>query len=261
MWHKRNDVNLYSSEYSNLVAYFQRDELEHIHTALNDKEKILKDNIKQIAELDEAIISIDNGLGELQLTRSQMLAVTHEDSSGSNLATSWNNISDTEKETLAYLPRIISASPKKMCQKPQVHSALCVMRILRQNIAAQKAQIMKNLELNNCNKHELDEDIAKLQHMQKQYILYEKDMTYMDETPNRKDFCSSSDEGDGSSEDFLRGILGDANSNSGESRDEREKVSVSAINIDEKVHGHGTSYSNNSLINQSQLNTNCKSIA
>lgn len=226
---------------------FQREEIEHIHSALNDKEKMLKESIKEIAELDEAILSIQDGLKELQLVRSKMMNSTDDQNSAINLVSSWYDTPDIEKETSTNAPKIISASPKKACQKPQVHSALCAMRILRQNIAAQKAQIMKNLELNNCNKQVLDEDIAKLQQMQKQYVLYEKDMAYNDETPNRADFCLSSDEGDVSSEDFLRGIRGDTNSNFDESRDDREKILVSAINSDENVIAHG----------HSQLNSNC----
>lgn len=197
---------------------------------------------------------IDDVLKELHLTRSQMVTETltssHEQNSENHLIASATNAA-----------KAILVSPEKTCQKPQVHSTLCGMRILRQNIAAQKAQIMKNLELNNCNKRELDEEIAKLQHMQKQYIAYEKDMAYNDETPNRTDFCLSSDEGDVSSEDFLRGILGDAHSNSGESRDEKEKVSMSANNIDESVmvSGHNSSYRSNSLISRSQFDSGCKS--
>lgn len=233
-----------------LFSKFQKDEIEHIQTASNDKEKFLKDNIKQIAELDEAIILIDDGLKELQLTRAQMLKPSSETNVGALLNSTTFGI---EKET----PAIVPASPKKACQKPQVHSALCAMRILRQNIAAQKAQIMKNLELNNCNKHELDEDIAKLQHMQKQYILYEKDMAYIDEMPNRADFCLSSDEGDVSSEDFLRGTHADAHSNFGENRDEREKVSESPINV--MVHSHSASCRSNSIVSRNQSDINCKS--
>lgn len=185
-----------------------------------------------------------------------MMTPSVEQNSESNVGTSLNNSSVIEKETSA----IILASPKKACQKPQVHSALCAMRILRQNIAAQKAQIMKNLELNNCNKHELDEDIAKLQHMQKQYISYEKDMAYTDEMPNRTDFCLSSDEGDVSSEDFLRGTHGDAHSNFGENRDDREKVSESPNNVNHHIHSHSTSCRSNSIMSRSQLDINCKSI-
>lgn len=233
--------------YNSLVKC-QREEIEHIHIALNDKEKMLKESIKEIAELDEAILSIQDGLKELQLARSKVMNPTDDHNSAHNLVSSWYNTPNVEKETTANVPKIISASPKKACQKPQVHSALCAMRILRQNIAAQKAQIMKNLELNNCNKQVLDEDIAKLQQLQKQYVLYEKDMAYNDETPNRADFCLSSDEGDVSSEDFLRGILGDANSNFGESRDDREKISVSAINSDENVFAQS----------HCQLKSNCK---
>lgn len=204
--------------------------------------------------MDEAIISIDDGLKGLQLTRAQMMKPSIEQNSETNVGTSLNNTLDVAKETSAN----ISASPKKACQKPQIHSALCAMRILRQNIAAQKAQIMKNLELNNCNKQELDEDIVKLQHMQKQYILYEKDMAYTDEMPNRADFCLSSDDGDVSSEDFLRGAHGDVHSNFGEHRDDREKVSESPINV--MVHSNSTSCRSNSIISRSQLDNNCKSI-
>lgn len=231
---------------------------------MNEKEKLLKENIKAIAELDEAIISIEEELKEFQTARSQIMTTTHKQNSEINLVTSWNNTSDNVKETLASVPPSISAIPitEMTSEKPQAHSAFCIMRILRQNIATQKAQIMKNLELNNCNKQELDDDIAKLQHMQKQYILYEKDMVYNDEAPNCTDLCLSSDEGDVGSEDFLRGILGDANSNSGESRDEREKVSTSANNNNENVivHGHNTPYRSNSLISQSQLDIHGKSI-
>lgn len=49
-----------------------------------------------------------------------------------------------------------------------------MMQNLLQKIAAQKDQIMKNLELNNCDKAQLDKDIATLQSLQKQYIQFEQ---------------------------------------------------------------------------------------
>lgn len=202
---------------------------------MNDKEKILKQNINEIAELDEAILSIGYELKELQVVRVQLMDTPGE----------------SKNDPMKPVPT--SSSLKKSCQKPQVHSPLCVMRILRQNIATQKAQIMKNLELNSNNKLELDEDIAKLQNMQKQYMLLEKDMVYKDETPNRTDFCLSSDEGDVSSEDFLRSILGDAHSISGVSRDDKEKMSVSAVNSGEH---RSVTFQRNSIITQNSLNIN-----
>lgn len=69
-----------------------------------------------------------------------------------------------------------TASTSTLLEKfrnPQAHSILCAMRILRQNIATQKAQIMKNLEPNDCDKNQLDDNIAKLQQLQKQYVQYE----------------------------------------------------------------------------------------
>lgn len=245
--------------YYHLFTKFQREDIKHIDIALNEKEKILKNTIKEMAELDEAILLIDEELRQLLLMRSETFTSNSQNPTMNNhLVASWDNESDIEKEASAAMSTVISASTKKMCQKPQTHSTICSMRILRQNMAAQKAQIMKNLELNNCKKHELDLDICKLQNMQKQYILYEKDMAYNDETPNRTDFCLSSDEGDVSSEDFLRGIHGDANSNSGESRDDKGKVS--AIGSDENVmsHGQSTTYRSHSLLSQYQLDSNSK---
>lgn len=129
------------------------------------------------------------------------------------------------------------------------------MRILRQNIAAQKAQIMKNLELNNCDKNQLDDDIARLQQLQKQYYQYEKDMAYNDELPNRNDCCMSSDDGDISSEDILRGIHSDVNSNSSDGREHKEKFS--AVSSDDTI-TRSISYQSGSLISRSQLSNNCE---
>lgn len=54
-------------------------------------------------------------------------------------------------------------------------STHCPMHSLRRKIAAQKALIMKNLEMN-VNKSMLDEQIAELQELQKRYIKIEKHM-------------------------------------------------------------------------------------
>lgn len=130
------------------------------------------------------------------------------------------------------------------------------MRILRQNIAAQKAQIMKNLELNNCDKNKLDEDISKLQQLQKQYFQYEKDIAYSDDLSNRVDCCISSDDGDISSEDILRGGHSDVNSNSSEGRENKEKGLT--VGSDDNTVTHSISYQSGSLISRSQLSSNCK---
>lgn len=228
--------------------------MERIQAALKDKENTLKDNIKRIAELDEAIILIDDRLEELQLSRLKIMTATEERIGENNLVTSLNSVTSvTGIERSTNVPTNISTFPNKTCQKPQEHSTLCAIRIIRQNIAAQKAQIMKNLELNNYNKDELDKDIAKLQHMQKQYIGYEKETVYNEETPNHTDFCFSSDEGDVSSQDFLHN---NKNSNSGESRDDGERSKNNIMN----VRGHGTSYRSDSPISQNQLNSNGKPI-
>lgn len=138
-----------------------------------------------------------------------------------------------------------------------MHSIHCAMRILRQNIATQKAQIMKNLELNNCDKNQLDDDIAKLQQLQKQYFQYEKDIAYNDELPNRMDCCISSDDGDISSEDILRGINSDVNSNSSDGRENQEKYSGVGSDENTKI-GRSISYQSSNLINRSQMSNNCE---
>lgn len=150
-----------------------------------------------------------------------------------------------------------TSSILKKCKSPQTHSIACAMRILRQNIAAQKAQIMKNLELNNCDKNQLDDDISKLQQLQKQYFQYERDITYGEEMSNRTDCCLSSDDGDISSEDILRGTHSDVNSNSSEGgREMKEKYS--AISSDGTTIDRRMSYQSGSLISRSQLSNNCK---
>lgn len=129
------------------------------------------------------------------------------------------------------------------------------MRILRQNIAAQKAQIMKNLELNNCDKNHLDEDISRLQYLQKQYYQYEKEITYSDEMLNRENCCLSSSDGDISSEDILKCVHSDINSISSDGRenDERYATITSPVNTDT----HSISYQSSIPIHRSQSNNNC----
>lgn len=145
----------------------------------------------------------------------------------------------------------------KKCLKPQSHSALCAMRILRQNIAAQKAAIMKNLELNNFDKRHLDEEIAKLEQLKKQYVGYEKDMQmqYNDEQVNCAEYCLSSDDGDMSSEDIIRGPLSEENSNSSEGHERRR--TFTPLSSDDNTITRSISYhSNGELSRSSQLTLN-----
>lgn len=143
----------------------------------------------------------------------------------------------------------------KKCANPQSHSVACTMRILRQNIAAQKAQIMKNLELNNCDKNHLDEDISRLQQLQKQYYQYEKEITYNDEMLNRENCCLSSDDGDISSEDILKCLHSDINSISSDGRENDEKYATVASDVDTIT--HSIAYQSSSPISRSQSNNNC----
>lgn len=145
----------------------------------------------------------------------------------------------------------------KKCLKPQSHSSLCAMRILRQNIAAQKAQIMKNLELNNCDKRQLDEEIAKLEQLKKQYVNYEKDMQmqYNEDQLNYAEYCLSSDEGDMSSEDIIRGPFSEENSNSSEGHERRR--TFTPISSDDNTITRSISYQSNGVLSRSsQLTLN-----
>lgn len=145
----------------------------------------------------------------------------------------------------------------KKCLKPQTHSTLCAMRILRQNIAAQKAQIMKNLELNNFDKRQLDDEIAKLEHLKKQYVSYEKDMQmqYNEDPLNYGEYCCSSDEGDVSSEDIIRGPFFEDNSNSSEGHEQRR--TFTPLSSDDNTITRSISYqSNGVLMRSSQLTLN-----
>lgn len=143
----------------------------------------------------------------------------------------------------------------KKCASLQSHSITCTMRILRQNIAAQKAQIMKNLELNNCDKNHLDDDISRLQHLQKQYYKYEKEITYSDEMLNRENCCLSSDDGDISSEDILKCVNSDINSISSDGRENDEKYATVTSDINNST--HSIPYQSRSPISRSQSNNNC----
>lgn len=143
----------------------------------------------------------------------------------------------------------------KKCTSPQSHSIACTMRILRQNIAAQKAQIMKNLELNNCDKNHLDEDIFRLQHLQKQYYQYEKEITYSDEILNRENYCLSSDDGDISSEDILKCLRSDINSISNDGRENDEKYATVTSDVNSII--RRIRYQSSSPISRSQSNNNC----
>lgn len=104
---------------------------------------------------------------------------------------------------------------------------------------------MKNLELNNCDKNHLDEDISRLQHLQKQYYQYEKEITYSDEMLNRVNCCLSSDDGDISSEDILKCLHSDINSISSDGRENVNTIT------------HGIQYQSSSPIHRSQSNNNC----
>lgn len=217
----------------------KRTESEVIDLELLERERVLKENINEIAQLDETILSIDDQLRSLQTEKNEL----------EKQLTAKETESMTTIESQATHTAILSL---KKCQKPQLHSILCTMRILRQSIATQKAQIMKKLELNNCGKHELDDEIAKLQQLQKQYYAYEKDVDFSEESINRTEYClSSEDGGDVSSEDLLRGIGADAFSNSG------EKFSATGSDDCTGIHCK-THHSNDSTNSRSQLDANCK---
>lgn len=61
-------------------------------------------------------------------------------------------------------------------------SICCSMQKLRQDIAAEKAKLMKSLELN-CDKSILDEGITRLQELQRQYVNCEKEVGGCDHSP------------------------------------------------------------------------------
>lgn len=245
-----------------------------------DKEKTLKDNIKDIAQLDEGLLLIDEQYSGMLTERKkleeneQTKQMKNEDN---NLMAAFNGLDlsrmphtngTANKRDVEHSERngSLTSTPNhseapststllEKCRNPQAHSIHCAMRILRQNIATQKAQIMKNLELNNCDKNQLDDDIAKLQQLQKQYVQYEKDVSYNDEPPNRMEFCIS-DDGDISSEDLLRAINCDLNSNSSDGRENRGKYS--AIGSDDTTMPANIAYANDGIISRSRLSNNCK---
>lgn len=127
------------------------------------------------------------------------------------------------------------------------------MYLLRQKIAAQKAQIMKNLEL--CNKTKLDDEITKLQLLQKRYFNYEKDMQYGDEM--RSEGCLSSDETELDSEIIYRDTS-DENSNSSEGRD---KYRAHRLHSDDRTVSQGISYPASTVTSRSlaSIDNNCES--
>lgn len=67
----------------------------------------------------------------------------------------------------------------------------CPMHSLRRKIAAQKALIMKNLEMN-VNKTKLDEQIAELQELQKRYVKMEKHALQNANSMDDHQLCCSS---------------------------------------------------------------------
>lgn len=75
----------------------------------------------------------------------------------------------------------------------------CAMQKLRHRIALQKAQIMKNLELN-CDKNILDDGIAQLQELQRQYVKYEKEYQANGST------CPSDDEFNGNNDSYAQSV-------------------------------------------------------
>lgn len=244
------------------MCNFQGNDVEYLQIDLLDKEKTLNENIRDVAQLDEGLLLIDEQYNSLLTERNQIQESKQtkkikdenyllEIFDGMNLGKS----SQTNEASIKPVPTSEAASTSTLsekCLSPQTHSIHCAMRTLRQNIATQKAQIMKNLELNSCDKNQLDNDIAKLQQLQKQYVQYEKDVCYVDELPSRMEFCIS-DDGDFCSEDLLRAVNCDLNSNSSDGRDNRDKYlairsneTTSPINI------------NNGIINKSRLSNNCK---
>lgn len=71
----------------------QRDEIEHFEIELIDKEKLLKDNIKEIAQLDEAILMIveQQKLLHLEQTQFEMSnSINDNQNIENNLMSSWN---------------------------------------------------------------------------------------------------------------------------------------------------------------------------
>lgn len=238
----------------------KRDDCSRTDIELIERERILKENINEIAQLDEAILTIEEQLKELKLERNRC-EIDEEtkkinEKKESNNECNEESITDIEHNKCSIQSSSSTYLPLKKCQKPETHSILCTMRILRQSIAAQKALIMKKLELNNCDKTHLDDEISKLQHLQKQYYALEKDISYNDEMLSRTEYCLS-DDGDVSSDDILRGI-GDSNSNSGESRDYKEKSSAMGSDDGNMSNNNSKSYRSDSLYSRSQLDNNCK---
>lgn len=139
-------------------------------------------------------------------------------------------------------------------QHGHAHKSKSEMNMLRQKIAVQKAQIMKNLELNNCDKSKLDDEIMKLQSLQKRYFNYEKDLQYGDEL--RSEGCLSSDETELDSDIIFRGDTSDENSNSSEGKDKF----LSRHLRDDQTVSQGMSYPASTITSRSltSMDNNCK---
>ncbi|XP_031637140.1 kinesin-like protein Klp98A isoform X2 [Contarinia nasturtii] len=143
-------------------------DVDQLKVELLEKEDALKENIKQIAELDETILIISEQQNELLR---KMKKITKPEKNRTDILNRIKNYksasiesSDVEKPVTSNISNEIEDNQKRS-----------EMQSLLQKIAAQKDQIMKNLELNNCDKAQLDKDIATLQTLQKQYIQYEQE--------------------------------------------------------------------------------------
>lgn len=235
----------------------QKEEIHQVETELAEKEELLNDNIREIADLDESVLLLDDErkilhsemgeFGKTEKTRKtsdcniqtdDVIARTLELDINSNPRNgNLDNFGDAEASTSGNHHQFTDSRSRSE------------MNILRQKIAAQKAQIMKNLELNNCDKSKLDDEIMKLQSLQKRYFNYEKDLQYGDEM--RSEGCLSSDETELDS-DLIYRDTSDENSNSSESRGGSRRI-----------HGDGTMgqrYLASAITSRSQssMDNNCK---
>lgn len=223
----------------------KQEEILQVEAELIEKEEFLNDNIKEIAELDETLLLLDDERKMLHtemgdMGKTERLRKTSDSSLRQEVTRQLNeldiNSNPTELENDAFAGDIQGTMPiyPSIDMKWSIFKTVFrftastsinhshagrnqsrnEMYLLRQKIAAQKAQIMKNLEL--CDKTKLDDEIAKLQMLQRRYFNYEKDLQYGDEM--RSEGCLSSDETELDSEMIYRDTS-DENSNSSEGRD------------------------------------------
>lgn len=83
------------------MIHFQKDDIEHFEVELLEKEKTLKGNINEIAQLDEAILLIEEQQKQVQLERNQIeLENKNTDNKSDNTTIDINGnntISDADK--------------------------------------------------------------------------------------------------------------------------------------------------------------------